>query len=252
MKTIFDIITGEIISFKQGELTPWCRNRGYKDATSFSHLFGGRQRHVDARYILPQDKHLIYPLFEWETKKPLPCLTVKTLFLHHGFQNFRPDYDDKYFYELINGRQKTATIGGVIITSDPSDKIYPKAATLTENPKLLNIRKENKINNKLKNRLRNRLAGYVKLFLTVPSFTAHAQKLVGCPVFELKSHIENQFSDGMSWDNWGKTHDSWQIDHIIPCATFDFSKEGEIEKCFHFSNLQPMWAKENWSKGCRL
>jgi hypothetical protein len=51
----------------------------------------------------------------------------------------------------------------------------------------------------------------------------------------------------MNWSNYG-LH-GWHIDHIRPCASFDLSKSEEQRKCFHYTNLQPLWAKENLSKG---
>lgn len=61
-------------------------------------------------------------------------------------------------------------------------------------------------------------------------------------------HLTKQFKKGMSWDN----HGEWHIDHIIPCASFDLTKESEQKKCFHYTNLQPLWAVENLQKGARL
>ena len=69
-------------------------------------------------------------------------------------------------------------------------------------------------------------------------------KLIGCPVEFLKKHLENQFQSGMSWSNYGL----WHIDHIRPCASFDLSKPEEQRKCFHYTNLQPLWAEENLRK----
>lgn len=63
-------------------------------------------------------------------------------------------------------------------------------------------------------------------------------------------HLERQFKDGMTWDNHGR--DGWHIDHIVPCAAFDLTKPEEIERCFALSNLQPMWASDNMSKGAKL
>jgi hypothetical protein len=54
----------------------------------------------------------------------------------------------------------------------------------------------------------------------------------------------------MSWKKVmeGKIH----CDHIRPCASFDLSKASEQRKCFHYANLQPLWAKENLEKGYKL
>jgi len=69
-------------------------------------------------------------------------------------------------------------------------------------------------------------------------------ELIGCSVDELLAHLESQFQEGMNWDNYGE----WHIDHIKPCAMFDFSKEEDQKECFHYTNLQPLWAIENIRK----
>lgn len=69
-------------------------------------------------------------------------------------------------------------------------------------------------------------------------------ELLGCPLDVAKNHIEKQFKDGMTWDN----HGEWHIDHIKPCASYDLNIPEEQKKCFHYTNLQPLWANENLSK----
>lgn len=69
---------------------------------------------------------------------------------------------------------------------------------------------------------------------------------IGCSPEDLKKHIENQFTDGMSWDN----HGEWHIDHIKPLSSGE--TEEDILKLSHYSNLQPLWAEENFSKGCKI
>jgi hypothetical protein len=69
--------------------------------------------------------------------------------------------------------------------------------------------------------------------------------LIGCSFPELKSYLEKQFTNGMSWDNYGE----WHIDHIRPCCSFDLSDPEQQKQCFHYSNLQPLWADENFQKG---
>lgn len=69
-------------------------------------------------------------------------------------------------------------------------------------------------------------------------------KLVGCTTTELREHLESQFVDGMTWDNYGE----WHIDHIKPCAAFDLSDPAQQKECFHYTNLQPLWAIDNYRK----
>ena len=75
--------------------------------------------------------------------------------------------------------------------------------------------------------------------------TVSAISLVGCTIPELKAHLESQFRDSMTWENRG----TWHIDHIRPCASFDLSRMSQQKKCFHFTNLQPLWAVDNFKKG---
>ena len=71
--------------------------------------------------------------------------------------------------------------------------------------------------------------------------------LLGCSVSFLKGFLEAKFKEGMTWEN----HGEWHIDHIKPCASFNLLDEEEQKKCFHYTNLQPLWASENLSKGCK-
>lgn len=62
---------------------------------------------------------------------------------------------------------------------------------------------------------------------------------------ELKSHLESLFTEGMSWDNYGK----WHIDHIKPCSLFNHEIKSDFIECWSLKNLQPLWASENIKKG---
>ena len=73
-------------------------------------------------------------------------------------------------------------------------------------------------------------------------------ELTGCSVIFLKGYLEAKFKDGMNWSN----HGLWHIDHIKPCISFNLLDENEQKACFHYSNLQPLWASENLSKSCKL
>ena len=97
---------------------------------------------------------------------------------------------------------------------------------------------EYKLKNNLRSRLTSALNGTAKISTTL--------KLLDCTIEELKNHLQSQFKKGMNWNNHN-IH-GWHIDHIKPCSKFDLSKSDEQYKCFHYSNLQPLWAEENWKK----
>lgn len=70
--------------------------------------------------------------------------------------------------------------------------------------------------------------------------------LIGCTTKQLKAHIESLWLPGMTWENYGLR--GWHIDHIKPCAAFDLTDAGEQTRCFHYTNLQPLWASDNLKK----
>lgn len=72
----------------------------------------------------------------------------------------------------------------------------------------------------------------------------HTFELLGCDIETFKLHLESKFQTDMSWPNYGQ----WHIDHIKPCCLFDLSKPEEQKTCFHYTNLQPLWAKDNLKK----
>ena len=69
-------------------------------------------------------------------------------------------------------------------------------------------------------------------------------ELVGCTPLDLKEHLQSSFTEGMTWENYGE----WHVDHMRPCASFDLTIDTEQRKCFHYTNLQPLWAEDNIRK----
>lgn len=95
-------------------------------------------------------------------------------------------------------------------------------------------------------RLRNATAARLWAALNGRSDGALFSRL-GYTVDELMDHLEAKFVSGMSWENYGK----WHVDHIKPCALFDQSDKAQFDECWSLSNLQPLWAAENISKGAK-
>jgi hypothetical protein len=98
--------------------------------------------------------------------------------------------------------------------------------------------------------MRGRVWGAMKHYSTRKD-KKHTYEYIGCSVEYLRSHLETQFEKesercghSISWENQG----DWHIDHIKPCDSFDLDLEDERHKCFHYTNLQPMWAPDNLSK----
>ena len=96
----------------------------------------------------------------------------------------------------------------------------------------------NDLNFKLKSNLRARFHHALKKGNKIKSIIY----LTGCNIEELKQYLEKQFKPEMNWENHGKV---WEIDHIKPCSSFDLTKEEEQQKCFHYTNLQPLFKIEN-------
>jgi len=74
--------------------------------------------------------------------------------------------------------------------------------------------------------------------------------LIDYTVSDLKKHLERQFQEGMTWENYG----DWHIDHIIPVSAFNITcpEDLDFKRCWALSNLRPLWAKENIIKHCKL
>ena len=103
-------------------------------------------------------------------------------------------------------------------------------------------RYDNDIEFRISSILRSRLGQAIKHEFKIGS----AIKDLGCSIADLKSYLESKFLIGMTWDNYGL--DGWHIDHIKPLSAFNLSDRKQILEACHYSNLQPLWAKDNLSK----
>jgi len=75
----------------------------------------------------------------------------------------------------------------------------------------------------------------------------HRQYL-DCRPEKLKIYLEGKFTEGMSYDNYGE----WEVDHIIPISSFNLHDTEEAQKCFNYTNLQPLWKEDNMKKSNKL
>jgi len=133
-------------------------------------------------------------------------------------------HKDKYLFDSANWQKKNRKKSNAI-------KYKYKIKKRKEDPTY-------RIVDNLRSRIRAVLKGNNK--------SQQSMELIGCSKQELEAHLENQFTEGMTWENYG--YYGWHIDHIKPCASFDLSDPEQQKLCFHYSNLQPLWAKDNYKK----
>jgi hypothetical protein len=75
-------------------------------------------------------------------------------------------------------------------------------------------------------------------------------ELLGCDKDTFLNHLKSQFTEGMTWENYGLK--GWHVDHIIPISSYDLTNEDEVKKACHYSNLQPLWWQDNLEKGNKI
>lgn len=105
------------------------------------------------------------------------------------------------------------------------------------------LRLKTDINAHLADVLRSRLNKVIKRDCRSSS----AVSSLGCSIEKFKVYLESKFKPGMTWDNYGE----WHIDHIKPLVLFDLTNVDQLKQACHYTNMQPLWAKENWSKGAK-
>lgn len=127
----------------------------------------------------------------------------------------------------------------------PMCKSCTRKYQLRHKKKILKRRRERYQNNmafKMICRLRSRLYMALKHGSKKHGKT---KELLGANIDDVKSFIEEQFQEGMTWDNI-------HIDHMMPCKSFDMNNKLEQQKCFHYTNLQPLLANKNLQKSAKI
>ena len=131
-------------------------------------------------------------------------------------------------------------------------KYYPQMKVYRKNnrPKLAKTQREYR-NTHVEVKLKGDMRAYTRLVLIKSRVNRSGSyaSLLGCDGDFLRKHLESLFTDGMTWENYGIGNGKWNMDHIIHCAYFNLNDPEQQHKCFHWSNIQPMWAKPNMSKG---
>jgi hypothetical protein len=153
---------------------------------------------------------------------------------------FSKDYKANWYLENRERLKKNKNIDSV--------KEYLKDYKKNNREKIKYWRKkyrDNKFNSepiyKLSHNIRSLISNYINKLGCIKS--QKTESILGCSFEEFKSYIESQFQEGMSWENQGE----WHLDHKTPIS---WAKSEEmVLELNHYTNFQPLWAKDNLSKG---
>jgi hypothetical protein len=170
--------------------------------------------------------------------------------------------EQKKQYYIKNKEQKKEQNKQYYIKNKEQRKEYNKQYVIKNREQLKQYRIKNKeqiskqtkkyMNNRMKTdplfALTCRIRCLIRGSITNKGYTKKSKthEILGIDWMGLKEHMERQFIGGMNWEN----RDQWHIDHIIPLATAQC--EDDIIKLNHYTNLQPLWAEDNFSKGSKI
>jgi hypothetical protein len=146
--------------------------------------------------------------------------------LYYDNQDKNKEYSKQYYYE---------------------NKIHYNKVSSKWNKQNFEKRKEicKKYSQKPEVKLRSNLGHRIYLFLKSKSHTKNkkTEEMLGCDFIFFINYLELKFTEGMSWENYGK----WHVDHIIPLSSAE--TEEDVYNLCHYTNLQPLWAIDNLKKG---
>lgn len=161
-------------------------------------------------------------------------------------KQFRKEYANRYPNEIKARKKK--------YVEENRDKVKAYLAEYREHYKpIRNLRQSERLRTEpdymLKKRIRNSILKYLK-GAGVKKLCS-STVLLGCTHAEFKSYFESKFTEGMTWEIFCNS-DAIHIDHIMPVDSYDFNNNSEILKCFHYTNLQPLWKHDNLKKSNKI
>jgi len=152
-------------------------------------------------------------------------------------------------YREANKEKKKAYNKAYNKANKEKKKAYNKAYGEANKENINAYRRKRRKEDPIHRLLRNMGTGMWKV-LSGKAKSSRTMEYVGISPDELMDYLEGQFTEGMTRDNYGK----WHVDHIRPLASFDFTgpdKEEQLHIAWNYTNLQPLWAKDNMSKGAK-
>jgi hypothetical protein len=152
--------------------------------------------------------------------------------------------------EQKDRRKELEAVRIVARRADPVWKAKEKARHSTDTAKarrrqIHQVRQASDIQYVLRGRISKRILAALSRGLKKAGPTT---ELLGCDIPTLRAHLEALFLPGMTWEN----RRLWHVDHIRPCASFNLLDPEQQRCCFHYTNLQPLWAPDNIRKSDKI
>jgi hypothetical protein len=139
-------------------------------------------------------------------------------------------------------------------------KMFPEIRKQTKknwclkNPDYYNRYIKNRRNTDFNFRLRQNISRRIGMAFRAAGRTKSKRSvdLLGCSVSFFRDYLRSKYLPGMTDNNYGKGSVKWNIDHIIPLASFNLTDVEQASKAFHYTNCQPLWEPANQSKLSKL
>jgi hypothetical protein len=181
-----------------------------------------------------KNKEKIYKkVKEWNANNPDKRKAIKQKWVDKN-PTYHKEYRDKFYKE-------NPTYNKDYYWKNPELRREKSKEFRKNNPKhnqeYVKKRLKNDVNFRLAFNMRHRIIYAIKYSKTKKH--TKTTDLLGCSVTELKSYLESKFLPTMTWENYGKL---WHVDHILPCSKFDLTDKDQQKICFHYTNLQPLFA----------
>ena len=107
-----------------------------------------------------------------------------------------------------------------------------------------------KYKNNIEYRILSALRSRIRIAMKNGKKCKRTEQLLGCSLKFFREYLESKFDNKMSWSNYGLR--GWHIDHVKPCSGFNLTDPQQQKLCFHYTNLQPLWAIDNLKKSNKL
>lgn len=207
--------------------------------------------------------------FKINNNKPKRCQACRTILIrrdptkhstygmvHSNRKRFRKntypnvDYEDRIIeYSPAGNPRKKYRMRCLSCNSDRGYQTHVEAQRSCKTWRDKNVTRYTKEQKRIRSSMKANLVARLKQRL-INKNKKSTFDVLNYTVEELKQHLESKFQPGMTWDNWGRS--GWHIDHIKPLASFNLSIPEEHKQACHYTNLQPLWAKDNLSKNKRF